>query len=240
MKIKLGLKTVVKLYNRHSVATSGPKGSGKDLITGNVIARRKAKYYISNTDYHIKRKKFIKLNINKLLTENRYDNFIRGNITPYVYPYPDDIDIYIGDCGVYFPSQYNGELNKKYQDFPTFMALSRQLGNCFVHTNCQNPKRVWDKIREQCDRYLVCQRAFVIGKLCIVFARVYEREEASADNIPPYRAPFTLSKSKNDIYLAEQLRYTNQHGKIDSYCFIFLNKTNYNTRLFKEMLENGK
>lgn len=127
-----------QLFNNHSVSVSGPKGTGKDMLTGNVIARRsRHKYYISNIDYKIKGKRFIELNLNKFLCDNNYRNFIYGNIKPYIYPYGDNIDIYISDCGVYFPCQYNVQLNNEFKDFPIFMALSRQLGNSWVHTNCQ-------------------------------------------------------------------------------------------------------
>lgn len=233
----IGIK---KLFKRHSVAIAGAKGSGKDILFGNVIARSKNKYYISNTDYNIKRKKFIRLNLEKFMTGNRYDNFIRDKISPYVYPYPDNIDIYISDCGIYFPSQYNNELDRKYNEFPTFMSLSRQLGNCFVHTNAQSYIRVWNKIREQSDRFILCKGCIVIGKLVIQRVYVYERRDSFENEIQPFRGIFTLDKEKREREYQERLKYENQHGSIKSKFLVYVNRTNYNTRIFKEMLENGK
>lgn len=216
----IGIK---KLFKRHSVAIAGAKGSGKDILFGNVIARSKNKYYISNTDYNIKRKKFIRLNLDKFMTGNRYDNFIRDKISPYVYPYPDNIDIYISDCGIYFPSQYNNELNKKYCEFPTFMSLSRQLGNCFVHTNAQSYNRVWDKIREQSDRFILCKGCIVVGKLVIQRVYVYERRDTFESEIQPFRGKFTLDKEKREREYQERLKYENQHGSIKSKLLVYVN-----------------
>lgn len=67
----------------------------------------------------------------------------------YEYPYPDGTDIYIADAGIYFPSQFCNELNRDYKYFPTFMALTRHLGEANVHFNVQNLNRVWDKIRSK-------------------------------------------------------------------------------------------
>lgn len=233
----LGVK---QLFNRHSVSVSGPKGSGKDMLFGNVIARRiKQKYYISNIDYKIRNKRFIRLDIKKLLCDNNYRNFIYDNVSQYIYPYKDGVDIYISDCGVYFPCQYNGQLNNEFKDFPTFMALSRQLGNCFIHTNCQQLTRVWDKIREQSDRFIVCQKCFVIGKIVLQNIRIYEREESAVKNIPPFRAPTVFGKDKQEAVLQEKLRYINTYGKIENRWLVYWNKTKYDTRYFRELLEKG-
>lgn len=235
------MRSIVKLFNKHSVAIAGAKGSGKDMLEGNVIARSKRKYYISNLDYQIKRKKFIRLNLEKFAIGNRYDNFIKGQITPYVYPYPDNIDIFISDCGIYFPSQYNNELNRKYPEFPIFMALSRQLGECYVHTNAQSYKRVWDKIREQSDRFILCRGCKVLfGKIVIQRIRIYERRDTFENEIQPFRSRFTLNREKRERQFQERINYENLHGLIKPKLFIYVNKTNYNTRMFKELLENEK
>lgn len=228
-----------KLFDKHSVAISGAKGKGKDMLFGNVIARRKAKYYISNTDYHIPRKHHVKLNLKAFMTENNYNDFIRGKLKPYFYPYSDDIDIYIADCGVYFPAQYNGELNRDYKDFPTFMALSRHLGNCFVHTNCQAPNRVWDKIREQSDVYITCLWCKVIGKYVFQTIRIYERYDSYVNQIQPFRSLGKLGKGNHERENESRLNYVNKHGKIKTKLLIYKNKTKYDTRLFKRLLEQG-
>ena len=44
------LKKIIKLFENGSVAVCGLRGSGKDLLTANVVVRRK-KPYVSNIDY---------------------------------------------------------------------------------------------------------------------------------------------------------------------------------------------
>lgn len=114
------------LFNRN-VMICGERGTGKDMLTGNVIARRFEKAYISNTDYGIKNKLYIPLELPKLFVSNDYRNFLTDKVKRYKYMYPDGIDIYIADCGVYFPAQYCNELNRDYKEMTAFLCLSRHL-----------------------------------------------------------------------------------------------------------------
>lgn len=41
MRIHFGIRRIVRMFKNYSVSVSGDKGSGKDLITNNVIVRRK-------------------------------------------------------------------------------------------------------------------------------------------------------------------------------------------------------
>lgn len=237
------MKKIIKLFDKHSVSVFGAKGTGKDMLFSNVIARRKHNQYISNLDYHVKNKEFIPLDFDALDLRNNYLNFLSHNVIEYEYPYNDNVDIYISDCGVYFPSQYNGELNKKMPNFPTFMALSRHLGNCYVHTNAQNFNRVWDKIREQSDRYIMTLGCFVIGKLVIQKVRIYERYQTALDNISPFKyvsSHLIPSKEENNTILQQKISHQNSYGKIQERILIYFNKTNYDTRFFKGVLKNEK
>lgn len=237
----MGITKIAKLYNQNCVSSCGKKGRGKDMLTANVIARRKGKYYISNVDYKIKGKKWIRFNPELLQMGNDYRNFIEDRFNRYVYPYPDGVDIYISDCGVYFPSQYNGELNARYRDIPTFSALSRQLGDCYLHTNAQALNRVWDKLREQSDIYLSCQWCKVIfGKIVIQCVREYELYESAVNNVPPCRISVPLNAERRQRAQIEIEKYRCQHGKIKTHYLIYINKSNYDTRMFKELLENEK
>ena len=137
----MGMKKILKLFKGGSVSVAGVRGSGKDMLFSNVIARRKG-YYISNVDYKCKRSKFVKVNFKKLSVGNTWKNLLEDKPKQYIYPYPDGTDIYLSDCGVYFPAQYCNELNKYYADLPVFMALSRQLGECNVHTNAPDILRI--------------------------------------------------------------------------------------------------
>lgn len=232
------MKKIVKLFKTHSVSVSGVKGSGKDLLMSNVIARRK-RYYISNWDYKCKKASFIKLDFRKLRTGNTYKNFLDNKVKPYVYPYPDGTDIYISDCGIYFPCQYNEKLNKEYEDIISFVALSRQLGNARIHTNAQALNRVWDKLREQSDTYIVCQSAKVICGFVFQRIRIYERYESAEKNVPPLRVkiPLFANSLVRAQYQQIKMNYEIAHGRIKSRLLIYRNKSNYDTRLFKSILE---
>lgn len=236
----ISINQLKRIYNKNSVSICGKKGKGKDMLTANIIARRRSRYYISNVDYKLKNKVYIPFVPQKIKTNNTYRNFIDGDTKAYYYPYPDNADIYISDCGIYFPSQYNGELNRDYKDIPVFMALSRQLGNCFVHTNSQALNRVWDKIREQSDIYISCQECYVIGKLVIQNIRIYERYESACDNVPPFSLKCPLNAERRQKYEIEKQRYHIQYGKIKSCTLIYFNKSKYDTRLFKTLLETER
>lgn len=234
------MRKLIKLFEDGNVCVSGLRGRGKDMLMANVVARRKLKY-IGNTDYapdlHIP---FEPLEFD--CGGNTYADFIKGDIKYYEFPYPDGTDIYIADMGVYFPSQYCNLLNRDYGYFSTFMALSRQLGACNVHFNVQNLNRAWDKIREQSDIYIMCRHCFVLfGKLVIQNVRIYERYQSCVDRVPPYRVPQPLfSFERRFQWKMDKQRYDIQHGEIRSRWLIYLNKSTYDTRVFKEMLKNGK
>lgn len=223
----------------NSVMTFGEKGSGKDMLDGNIIARRNQSAYISNTDYHIKYKQFIPLDLDKLNINNTYSNFISDNLNYYDYPYPDNADIYIQDCGVYFPAQYCNELNRDYKHFIAFLALSRHLGLANVHCNCQALNRIWDKLREMSTTYIQCRGCIVLLGFVFQRVRIYERYDSAVGNVQPFRAPFTLNKDKRNLYDMQKVNYDNTHGSIKSCILIYRNKTKYNTRLFKEKLLGG-
>lgn len=236
----MGMRKIVKLYDNNSVCICGPKGKGKDILTANVIARRRGRYYISNVDYKIKGKTYIRFRPKMLCIGNNFWNFIEDNISPYYYPYPQKADIYVSDCGVYFPSQYNGELNRDYKDIPTFCALSRQLGECYVHTNAQALNRVWDKIREQSNVYLSCQFCKVLfGKIVIQVVREYERYQSAVDNVPPCRISVPLNAERRQRAQLEIERYRNTYGRVKTHLCIYLNKSKYDTHIFKTMLEGN-
>lgn len=239
------LKQLAKLFDKRSVSVCGMKGTGKDMLFANIIAKRKYKYYISNMDYKITNKIFRKEWINfdpKLLrVGNDYQTFLNGKVKEYVYPYPDNTDIYISDCGIYFPSQYSGRLDVEYKDIPTFLALSRQLGNCYVHTNCQALGRVWNKIREQSDVYIVCQRCFVVLGFVIQKIRIYENYESAEKNVIPFRLSMPMLNSQNrQNVLIERQRYYQNYGKIQEKWLFYRNKSKYDTRRFKTILERGE
>lgn len=234
------MRKIINLFENHSVSVSGKKGTGKDLLMSNVAYYRR-KYYISNADYKCRNSRRIALDFQRLKTGNIYKNFLEGNVKKYVYPYPDGTDIYISDCGIYFPCQYNEKLNKEYEDIINFIALSRQLGDCRVHTNAQSLNRVWDKLREQSDVYIVCQWAKVFGRLAVQKVRIYEKYESAVANVPPCRAkaPLLCSSAVRTQYKLMHENYRIQYGKIEERILVYPHMSKYDTRLFKTILEGG-
>ena len=230
-----GIHPVIRLYERGSVSVCGQRGSGKDLLTANVVVRRN-RPYVSNVPYDGNALPF---DYKKIAVGNNYRNFIEGNVTPYEYPYADGTDIYLSDCGVYFPSQYCNELNRDYKDLPTFLALSRHLGNASVHTNAQDIGRPWDKLREQSDCYIQAIWSKVICGIVFQKIRIYERYDACKARVRPCRIHQPLVCLDPNRKLQIQMyrdNFYNTHGEVEEYLLIYKQKSNYDTRFFRQML----
>lgn len=228
---------IIRLFQTGNVSVSGLQGRGKDMLLANVVVRRR-KPYVSNVNYG---KGFQKFDFDKIdLSGNTYLNFISGDITPYHYPYEDGTDFYLSDAGLLFPSHYCNELNRKFPTLPTFAALVRQLGQGHFHFNTQALNRMWDKFREQSDTYICCRRCFVFFGFVLQHIRIYERYESAVANVPvfPIKKPwFNLNRR-----LQWDLSYANYliaHGEIRSGWLFYRNKSKYDTRIFKTILEGG-
>lgn len=231
----MNLKKIIRLFESGNVCVSGLRGRGKDMLFANVVIRRD-RPYVSNTDYGGEYIPFHPMNYD--CGGNTYENFLEGNILSYDYPHEDGTDIYVADSGVYFPAQHCKELNKKYGFFSTFMALTRQLGLANFHFNVQNLNRVWDKIREQSDIYIMCNWCKVLfGKIVVQSVTVYEKYESAVDRVPPYRPPkVKLNNDRRLTIQMEKQRYRLTYGDIRRYSLIYVNKSSYDTRIFKTML----
>lgn len=231
-------RKIVKMFENGNVCVSGLRGTGKDMLTANVVCRRK-KPYVSNVDYGGVRHEFKPEDFD--CGRNTYRDFIDGKVRRYVFPYEDGTDLYVSDVGVYFPSQYCNELNKYYGHFPTYWALSRQLGEANTHINVQNLARAWDKIREQSDQYILCRWCKVFfGKVVLQKVRIYELYESCVRRVPPFRLPRPLlSAARTDQWRAERERYEQTYGVVDECILLYINKSNYDTRVFKRILEEG-
>ncbi len=229
------MRKIKQYFSSGNVCVCGLRGRGKDMLFANIILRRKLPY-VSNTNYGGKWFKFVPQDFD--CGGNTYKNFLDGNVIPYTYPFADKVDIYVADCGVYFPSQYCNELNRNYGYFATFMALSRHLGDCNLHFNVQNLNRVWDKIREQSDIYLMCNWCKVLfGKIVIQKVTAYEFYESAVRRVPKFRLPKPLFNfSRRFEWKKEKQRYDVQYGSIRPHLLIYWNRSKYNTRIFKEVL----
>jgi hypothetical protein len=234
----MGLNSIIKLYKQGNVSVSGNCGSGKDLLQANVIVRRK-KPYVSNINYG---GEWYPLDFDKLDCGSSYEDFINGTTKEYTYPYPLGADVYISDCGIYLPSQYCNELNKKYSRLPTFFAIRRHVGRCNVHTNSQHLGRVWDKLREQSDTYIVCRSAKVIFGIVFQTITIYDRFASAEMRIKPCRVSSPLLGLKDARLQADIARdnFANTHGTVKNRLLIYRNKSNYDTHHFYKLLKGDE
>lgn len=234
------MRKIIKLFESGNVCVTGLRGKGKDMLFANVVVRRKLPY-VSNVNYFDANYiKYIPKNYD--CGGNTYRNFIEEEILPYEFPHEDGTDIYISDAGVYFPAQYCNLLNRDYGYFATFMALSRHLGNCNVHVNVQNLNRCWDKIREQSDVYITCKRCFVLfGRFVLQSVIIYEKYQSCVDRVPPYRisCPW-FNPDRIQRWKIDRQNYEIVHGRVKVRWLFYRNKSNYNTRIFKELMQNAK
>lgn len=232
-------KKVIKLFEDGNVCVCGLRGRGKDLLMSNVAVRRKLPY-VCNIDYGGERYPFNYSDLD--CGKNTYRNFISGDVDRYVYPFPDGTDVYLSDAGIYFPAQFCNELNKQYQYMTVFQAISRHVGNCNFHFNSQALNRVWDKIREQSDLYILCRRCFYIGGWVLQFITVYDRYQSAIDHQKPLKiAVPPLANSQTRVMVRIQKdQYKAAHGMIKNRILFYKNRSTYDTRQFKTTLEEGK
>lgn len=235
----MNLGKIIKLFKNGNVCVVGLRGSGKDTLCSNVTQYRKMPY-IATIDYGN--------GFNPLTPDifsmngNTFRNLKEHSIRKYVYPYPDKTDIYLSDCGIYYPSQECSFLDKVDKGLPLFMALSRQLGLCNVHLNVQNLDRAWTKIREQSDTYIMCNWCKWFGNLVIQSVTIYERADSCQMRVPPcpYKTPFLCPRDMKEHYNIKRLEYRVQYGEIKKYLLIYFNKSKFDTRAFKKMFEEGE
>lgn len=233
-------RAVLKCFSQGNTIVSGMRGQGKDALFCWVINKRR-KNYISNVQYSSPRRKFQRFDFDIKVWElsgNTYETIMNDQVKPYVYPYPDGIDYYISDSGVYFPCQYNNELNKRYKATSLFAALSRHLGDCNIHCNVQRQSRLWDKLREQSDLYLVQKRCIIPKvlnplRLGLMTTYIYSNQQAAEEQVPlPH---FGIGSKARD----RKLNYFANHGTIKRHTFLFRLPYNYDSRRFKRILENN-
>ena len=234
-------KKIVRLFESGGVSVFGTMGSGKDVLTGNVIARRKEPY-ISNMDYGYEH---IPLDFEVLsFGGNTYKNFISRKVNYFKWPYRDKIDVYLSDSGILLPAQYSNQLDKEYPYLTVSPALIRQIADGRFHTNTQALSRTWNKFREQADFFLLCNWICkpLIRRFGIVLQRVtiYERYESAEKKVPPF--PLAKPLLNRERQFQWEIQYTNYliaHGAIRSGLLLYRNKSKHNSRFFKELMENG-
>ena len=235
------IRTIVNLYKSNSVSLCGMRGRGKDMLMANVILRRNEPY-ISNMNYG---GDYIPLDFNKLDIGNDWRNFMSGKINVYNYPYPLKADIYISDSSVYMPNYECQNLNRELKGFVPTNAIIRHLSEGGgIHYNTQCLTRMWDKIREQSDCYLRCDKCIYIGKyikpLKLVIQKVtyYDKFASCESNVKPFPklGIFDMIKVDKLTYTLMKMSYTATHGKILPMWLVYWNKSDYDTHYFKTLL----
>lgn len=229
--------TVMKCFEHGNVAVTGAKGTGKDLIMGLYATYRKSPC-ISNQQYRDDTIPFEPL---RLCINNTYKEFINGNVKYYQFPYPDGTDVLLSDGSVWFPNYACQDLNKHYESLAHFMELSRQLGLCQFHFNVQNLTRIWDKIREQADTYILCDKCYYLPfDRVLQRVTIYEKRESCESRVPPFPNVGIFSKIDKTTLELLKISYQASHGVIKRGWIFYHNKSKYDTRKYKEVLENGK
>lgn len=249
------------MFERRNVCVCGLRGDGKDMLMGNVVARRK-KSYVSNLNYTNDDKLYQSLDFAKIdCGGNSYLDLISGNIKYYEFPYITGSDIYISDAGIYLPSQYCNELNKQFKFLPTYFALSRQVSHNNIHVNVQHLGRVWDKIREQSDIYIRCRFCIVLfGRLIqklkekynynwlnyiplLVIQKItlYDKYQSALDRVEPCKITIPLLAKKEVKQNAQMYidKFHNTYGSVKSRLLIYFNKANYDTFYFEKLFKQG-
>lgn len=221
---------VVKRFKKTNVIVFGKKGSGKDLVFQKVINVRKKEGYYSNLTYG---NKFQSIKLGDVsVFPNTFENFINDNVRIVSKKLHENEDIYLSDCGVYLPSQYDSLLDKRFPSLPIYYALSRHLSNSNVHCNTQALSRVWKKLREQADTYIRVKKTFKLPFILITQCYVYDKFSSAESELEPvrFRLGNEISKAEVDIYRAS-------NGEIKKgYIIQFKASVKYDTRAFHEIV----
>lgn len=232
------MRRIIKLFEDGNVCVCGLKGRGKDMLMANVTQRRRLPY-VCNVDYGGDWIPFVPSDFD--CGGNTYKNFITGDINYYEYPFPEGTDVYISDVGIYFPAQYCDKLNRDYGYFATYMAIPRHVADANVHFNVQNLNRAWDKIREQSDTYIMCNKCIVFRGWVFQMVTIYEKYQSAVDRVPPFRVPKPfINPDRLQQWRLAKLNYDIAYGEISRRLLVYKNLSSYDTRIFREVLKNGK
>lgn len=220
-----------KIFKGGNTIVFGKKGKGKDLIFQAVIKSRKKPYY-SNIPYGYKQEENI--NVGRInIDPNTYEGFIEGKYTPVSLPLKQDMDVYISDCGIVLPSQYDSLLSRKYPSFPIYYALSRHLTNSNIHCNTQALGRVWVKLREQTDFFIKANGVIKLPFVLVVKFTTYDRYQSALNDVRPMS-----SRLGNKFSKAEKDLFNSQNGEIKNGFIIIRKKSiKYDTRYFRSVLD---
>lgn len=230
---------VLNAFKDGNVIVYGKRGKGKDVLFHYATLHDKRKYHLSNIKYNdysiIKDIKVYDIR------PNTYETFIDNNyqiIKPNkVFNKYYSIDYFFSDAGIYFPSQLDSILHKKYPYLPIVYALSRQLWLSNIHCNSQSLDRIWKPLREQADSYIKCLGCIKIFGLMFLSYRFYDKYSTALQDVRPFK-PVGINNEFSKAQVAiEQARY----GIIKEGCIIMFTKNiKYDSRAFYELIFGKK
>lgn len=227
IKCKNGKRVLCERFKRGNVIVFGKKGTGKDLVFNKVINARKRPCY-ANIPFN---EKYCTLRQIKFFTvaPNTYKDFINDTVKVVRKVNAEKTDFYISDGGIMLPSQYHSMLDKLYPSLPIYYATSRHLTYSNIHINTQHLPRPWDKLREQADCYVRCERTVKVFGWFFTSFIVYDFYESAKAGLQPF--PHNIfSGSFNTAAFNE---FTACHGSIKRYLIAQRKKDiKYDTRYF--------
>lgn len=231
VKCVQGKNVLVERFRDCNVIVFGKKGRGKDLVFNKVINARQEPCY-SNIQFNSKLCD-VKCIGDFSVAPNTYNNFLDDNVVVVDKVLDERRDMYVSDGGIYLPSQYHALLDRKYPSLPIYYALSRHLTKSNIHINTQNLSRVWDKLREQADCYIRCERTHnILGFLFTEFV-VYDYYESAKQGLQPFPHSFFSSSFNTAAYN----EFVAHHGTIKRYIICqHVSRCKYDTRYFHKVL----
>lgn len=234
-----GSKDILAVFRTGNVIVAGHKGRGKDLLFQYVIAAREKRGEIHAANIKYTNNTKIRPITYYSLKSNTLENFVNDKFEREAQDFIEKEDYYISDAGVHLPSQDHNRLQKQYPTLPIVYALSRHLGQFSIHANAQEFCRIWDKLREQADYFIYCEKAKVLFKK-IAFQRVilYDRYETALAHIQPYKVHRSLILHRASAEdLARAHSFNAQYGYVRRIRFWhILPKEHYDTRAFYKKL----
>lgn len=233
-----GCRDIIRMFRKGNVIVAGHKGRGKDLLFQYVISRREKSGEIHAANIRYTPQTKIRSISYYELSNNSLKNFISGNYETESKIFTQKEDFYISDGGVHLPSHETKRLDRDYPTLPTVYALSRHLGQFNIHANTQAYERLWNKLREQADYCITCERCRVIGRLVFQRIIVYDRPQSAFEYVLPYKInksifhPFASRESR-----ARADEFNARYGYVRRYFFWWIMpKKHYDTRAFYQKL----
>ena len=235
LRSSMNKRFILRAFERGSVIVTGHKRRGKDMLFSYVVNRRN-KPCLSNMKYSAKT---TIVDIKELNIEpNDYRKFIDGSIEHIKKREEwEGQDYYLGDGGIYLPSQHQADLVKQFPTLPLFYAISKQLYDMNIHANVQNLNRLWDKLREHADYYIDCRSCTkLFGRIFRLKCTFYDKYESALQRLEPFGVDRRLlGKDKRQLALKKQYESTN--GTIKKMTIYFkIAKKHYDTREFHQIV----